>query len=1291
MRARRLVYTCCFSLFWTVSARAAETQVEVTAKSAKVKVGKEVVGTVKKGQKFRVMKIDGSWIAIRIGKGDKQRTGWVLANAVKILVEGELTDDAIAPDELIPVRLTVDLTQFPMGYGGPQSSMFMKLALSNETSEPLDFKVAEIELLANDAALPQVPHNAANPYYQPVYGDPSMRMQLQPGQLSYLKDGTLPPGETAAGWIAFNISSFMQEFYQPGAMAGKTWVLSGKVGRHPIRLDLKEAEIAALGAKVRPSKIDPSVQVVELGSRLNALNVTKLLESLQTIPPGDRGGVLVMKEGQCLVDGLATQQLQQQTYQLFNQGNTPVVSTEGTMSANQGWGFQGFFGYGQWPQHDSESAAVMTVLGRRPDSGAALIKHLGAETADIRAAAARALLQHLAESGVVEALTKSAADAEVGVRSAALTALGGPNAPAQMRQDDSIDTRALVQGMQDANESVRTTAAQSASAFPNDTIRRELVKLLDDSSLGVKYAAAASAGTLQAKAAIPKLQQLQTTGDQQLKTIAIDALKTLGELTPVAAALAKLDGGFLQDSDYQELGKAKDRSAVPLLITRLKVNDNYQVGLAGRTLGEIGDTRAVEPLLQALQFGNRNYGMVELPRALGKLGDKKAIAPLKEMLALPQQNFPSDLRMAIFEALLLLKAPSALDDAIAELKQMEAANRTYEANPLLVALGRSRYEKAIPILEKYLENQQSCLPAAEGLIQMGTRKGLAALEKRLVADDYQFGQMVILNRQWANDPASLALLRKLAAAGNPNTRNAASNALANAQASRPGGGPMTKPSPVGYPALLLQADAWVNGPPMEAAETLGKVVLLLLPAEPLESPPTLPEEANAWQQRFGEQGLVIASLARAAGWVWDAAAEDLSIAPDVPLDQQRQAVAEMAKARGINYRIGLLKPASTLIEQFGGSPLPRVALIDRAGILQSVRPLDAPDASPTDLESLLEELLKEPAPSTATLQRVRELATARQAAPGPEHSSHDSQDHRAPLDAAAPVWTIPAHQGVVWATVFSPDGKSIATTSEDMLAKVWNATTGDLTLTLRGHTGLVRSVSFTRDGKQLLTSGFDNTIRVWDAASGELQKTLTDDQGVYSLGVLGDERTVIASSNDSRLRVWNLPQGRLEGYFVGHGSAVWAAASTTVRGKSTVISGSTDKTAKLWDFETGGVAQTLSGHQFGVTAVAISGDATVAASGAFDGEVILWDTATGRAEQTIPGAGAVVYEAAFSPDGKTLAVGRGDHSVTLYDVPTGKARQRLHRGGWSVRFSPDGQRLATGGDDRTLRVWKISK
>jgi WD40 repeat protein/energy-coupling factor transporter ATP-binding protein EcfA2 len=67
--------------------------------------------------------------------------------------------------------------------------------------------------------------------------------------------------------------------------------------------------------------------------------------------------------------------------------------------------------------------------------------------------------------------------------------------------------------------------------------------------------------------------------------------------------------------------------------------------------------------------------------------------------------------------------------------------------------------------------------------------------------------------------------------------------------------------------------------------------------------------------------------------------------------------------------------------------------------------------------------------------------------------------------------------GVFWVG-FSPDGRRIATTSEDGSARLWNAE-GNFLAAFEGHTGPVVIASFSPDGTEMVTASQDGTARVW--------------------------------------------------------------------------------------------------------------------------------------------------------------------------------------------------------------------
>jgi WD40 repeat protein/tRNA A-37 threonylcarbamoyl transferase component Bud32 len=108
---------------------------------------------------------------------------------------------------------------------------------------------------------------------------------------------------------------------------------------------------------------------------------------------------------------------------------------------------------------------------------------------------------------------------------------------------------------------------------------------------------------------------------------------------------------------------------------------------------------------------------------------------------------------------------------------------------------------------------------------------------------------------------------------------------------------------------------------------------------------------------------------------------------------------------------------------------------------------------------------------------------------------------------------------------FSPDGLSLATGGEEHSIKVWDAKTGKAQQTLVGHTGDVFAVAFDRQGRWLASAGEDTTVRLWDTTSSpwRLRHTLRGHTGlVTSLAFSPDGGRLASGSRDRTVKVRDL-------------------------------------------------------------------------------------------------------------------------------------------------------------------------
>ena len=80
--------------------------------------------------------------------------------------------------------------------------------------------------------------------------------------------------------------------------------------------------------------------------------------------------------------------------------------------------------------------------------------------------------------------------------------------------------------------------------------------------------------------------------------------------------------------------------------------------------------------------------------------------------------------------------------------------------------------------------------------------------------------------------------------------------------------------------------------------------------------------------------------------------------------------------------------------------------------------------------------------------------------------------------------TLEGHFCLVEAVVFSPDGKLIASGSNDNTVRLWDSSTEAALQTLKGHSGFVTAVMFSPDSKLVASTSWDTTIRLWNSSIG---------------------------------------------------------------------------------------------------------------------------------------------------------------------------------------------------------------
>lgn len=317
---------------------------------------------------------------------------------------------------------------------------------------------------------------------------------------------------------------------------------------------------------------------------------------------------------------------------------------------------------------------------------------------------------------------------------------------------------------------------------------------------------------------------------------------------------------------------------------------------------------------------------------------------------------------------------------------------------------------------------------------------------------------------------------------------------------------------------------------------------------------------------------------------------------------------------------------------------------------------------------------------------------------------------------------------------FSPDGKMLASASEDGTLRLL-----DLTTYREHHTLLenkeafvnrlegipVIAVAFSADGETLTSlEGIDERrIKVWDVNSGRLLSDISGRKGGAPLTKDGQSRLTLKSPRDPAEYKRDVP---LLAFALSPDGTTFAATKLGVR----VVNGVSNAVIRLGDVHTGDLhpaPMSAKSVQSPIQKLVFSPDGTMLAGVETKTSVVknpnkddahirttrnkvrIWNVKIGTELSTvIPQQVKDQWRrpfVAFSPDGKTFATAnQGVAAVQLWEVSTGDLISNLtisHKAStppWSrlgaadLIFSPDSKTLAvaTAGRDSSLQLWEVS-
>ena len=299
------------------------------------------------------------------------------------------------------------------------------------------------------------------------------------------------------------------------------------------------------------------------------------------------------------------------------------------------------------------------------------------------------------------------------------------------------------------------------------------------------------------------------------------------------------------------------------------------------------------------------------------------------------------------------------------------------------------------------------------------------------------------------------------------------------------------------------------------------------------------------------------------------------------------------------------------------------------------------------------------------------------------------------------------HDDAVRRVVYSNDGRSALSGSDDGTVILWNLTSAEPVFNVNVHSGEILDLAFSPDNNEALSSGSDRTLMSWALADEEeLEQFSGHGDMVYDVSQTYNGKMLLSSSgsasisrlsNDTSIRLWSKDShDRLGVLDMPPNPVIFQIAISP--DDQTVLFVTNDPYVYVMDLGSILTLATMEGHEGSIPCIEYLPDGEQALSCSGDGTLILWDVESRKSIYRMDAHGGDhgLWSIAISPDGRTALSDTGEASMILWDLETGTELRRFERGddpgksgASGIAYLPGGLSAISANSDGDLIQWDL--